>query len=173
MILLLAAQGAGSVVGYQVGFAIANVLDPNTQTQTSIIGSFWFLLGSLIFLSLNGHHMIIQAFHDSYVLVPPGQVVLTDTAANTIIVHTAYLFVVALKIAAPVMVTLFLVDVSLGTIAKMMPNMNVFFVGFPVKVGVGLAVIALSLPAFSYVIETSLHHVNTQLGFLLAAMGRA
>lgn len=170
MIVILAAEGAGSVIGYQVGFALANALDPITRTQTSLIGTFWVLVSSLIFLAINGHYMIIQAFHDSYTLVPPGQVALNGPVGEAMIRYTAYLFVVALKIAAPVMVTLFLVDVALGTVAKMMPNMNVFFVGFPIKIAAGLAVIALSLPIFSYVIRQSLGYLNTELGVVLAAL---
>jgi len=173
LILLLAAQGAGSVVGYQVGLALANELDPQTQTQSSIIGTFWFLLASLFFLTINGHHLIIEAYHQSYALIPPGQVVLNGAVGEMMIRYTAYLFIVALKIAAPVLVTLFLVDVALGTVAKMMPTMNVFFVGFPVKIGAGVAVIALALPIFTYVLGKSLTYLNTELGFVLAALGQA
>ncbi|MBD3401816.1 flagellar type III secretion system protein FliR [candidate division GN15 bacterium] len=173
LLILLATQGAGSMVGYQIGFALANVLDPSTNQQSSIIGTFWMMLATVIFLTLNGHHMVIQAFHDSYTVMPPGEVALHGGIGEAIIRHSAYVFVIALKIAAPVMVTLFLVDVSLGTVAKMMPQMNVFFVGFPIKVAAGLAVVALSLPIFAYVIEKSLNHLNTELGRLLLAMGRA
>lgn len=173
LLLLLAAQGAGSIVGYQVGLSLANEFDPSTQTQSSVIGTFWFLLGSLFFLAINGHHLIIQAFHESYALISPGRVTMNGSVGEMMITSTAYLFIIALKIAAPVMVTLFLVDVALGTVAKMMPTMNVFFVGFPVKIGVGFAVIALSLPIFTYVLQKSLGYLNTELGYVLAALAKA
>lgn len=173
LLLLLAAQGAGSLVGYQVGLSLANEIDPSTQSQSSIIGTFWFLLGSLFFLAINGHHLIIQAYHESYALIPAGQVALNGAVGEMMIKATAYLFIIALKIAAPVMVTLFLVDVALGTVAKMMPTMNVFFVGFPVKIGVGLAVIGLSLPIFTYVLQKSLTYLNNELGYVLAALAKA
>lgn len=173
LLIMLAVQGAGSMIGYQIGFALANVLDPSSNTQQSIIGTFWVMLALLIFLTLNGHHLIIQAFRDSYAVMPPGQIVMAGGVGEEIIRHSAYVFVIALKIAAPVMVTLFLVDVTLGTVAKMMPQMNVFFIGFPIKVAAGIAVIALSLPIFGYVIEKSLNHLNSELGRLLIAMGKA
>ncbi len=173
LLIFLAVQGAGSMIGYQIGFALAEVLDPSTETQSSIIGTFWLMLATLIFLTLNGHHLIIQAFRDSYAVMPPGQITLEGGVGEAIMKHSAYVFVIALKIAAPVMVTLFLVDVTLGTVAKMMPQMNVFFIGFPIKVAAGIAVIALSLPIFGYIIEKSLTQLNTELGRLLLAMGKA
>jgi flagellar biosynthetic protein FliR len=87
--------------------------------------------------------------------------------------YTAYLFVIALKIASPVMITLFLTDVALGVVAKMMPTMNVFFVGFPIKIGVGLMVLAMSLPIVAYVLEKAIHHLDEELHLMFLAMGKA
>jgi len=172
-LLFMAVRGAGSLVGYQVGFAIALVLDPNTQSQQSVMSQVWFVVAMLIFLAINGHHLIIKAFADSYAVMPPGQVAVAGSTGELIIKYTAYVFVLGLKLAAPVMVTLFLTDVALGVVAKMMPTMNVFIVGFPLKIGVGLLVMAMSMPIFAYILRQATAYLDRELGFLLVTMGKA
>lgn len=173
MLVFLAVQGAGSLVGYQIGLYLATAIDPTTQSQSSIVGQFWMLMAMLIFLAINGHHLIIRAYADSFTVIPPGFIAIDGSVGEMIIKYTAYLFVIALKVASPVIVTLFLTDVALGTVAKMMPTMNVFFVGFPIKIGVGLAVLAMSLPIFSYVLEKAIHYLDGELHLMFLAMGKA
>jgi len=172
-ILFQAVFGAGALVGYQVGFAMAMVLDPTTQTQQSVMSQLWFVVAMLVFLTINGHHLIITAFADSYTVMPPGLATIAGPAGELVIKYTAYVFVLALKLAAPVMVTLFLTDVALGVVAKMMPTMNVFIVGFPLKIGVGLAVLAISLPVFAYALERGAEYLNHQLQSMMILMGKA
>jgi len=163
---------AGSIAGFQVGLAISQAFDPNAGGQVSIIGRFWLTLATLIFLSINGHHLIIAAFNDSYQLIQPGQMVVDGSTVDLVIRYSAYVFVLAIKIVAPVLVTLVLMDVALGTIAKMMPTMNIFIVGFPMKIGMGLVVVAMSLPIFTYVLEKSTSYFDRTVDELLATMGK-
>jgi flagellar biosynthetic protein FliR len=172
-LLFMAVYAAGSMVGYQVGFIMAMVLDPTTQSQQSVMSQLWFVVATLIFLAINGHHLIISAFVDSYRVMPPGQVFMVGGAAELLMKYTAYVFVLALKLAGPIMVTVFLTDVALGVVAKMMPTMNVFIVGFPLKIAAGLFVMALSLPVFSYALRQATTYLDRQLGFLLMTMGKA
>ncbi len=172
-LLFMGAKTAGSMVGYQIGFALVSMPDVEEGGQITILGSFWYLVALLIFLSINGHHLVLAACVDSYQAIPPGLVSLSASAGELIIKYSAYVFIIALKMAAPVMITLFLTDVALGTIAKTIPTMNVFFVGFPVKIGVGLMVIALSLPMFSYALQRGMSYLDGELRLVLAAMGRA
>lgn len=173
MLLFWAAQMGGSLVGYQIGFAMVTVLDPSTKNQVSIIGRFWFIIAALFFLSINGHHLIISALADSYRVIPVATADISGTIGEVMIRYTAYVFVLALKIASPIMITLFLTDVSLGTVAKLMPTMNVFFVGFPIKIGVGLTVMAISLPIMTWVLEKSLHYLDGELRTVLFMMGKS
>lgn len=173
MLFFYATQAAGSLAGYQMALAVAAAIDPSTMTQESIIGRFWFLIASLIFLTINGHHHVIQAFHQSFELIPPGQVVIQGSTGHLIIKYCAYVFVIALKIASPVMVTLFLTDVSLGVMTKMMPTMNVFVISFGLKIATGLLVLILSLPMFSYVLQKTTNYLNQELQLLVASMGSA
>lgn len=172
-LLIISVQGAGSVAGYQMGMYIANALDPLSQGQSSLIGTFWALLATLVFLAIDGHYLIIQALASSFDAIPPGTVTMNGSVGDLVIKYSAYIFVIALKIASPVMVTLFLVDISLGTVAKMMPTMNVFFVGMPVKIVAGLAIMAMSMPIFSYVLEKVTLYLDGELQILLVTMGKA
>lgn len=172
-LIFMGVKTAGSIIGYQIGFALVSMPDVEQGGQVSIMGQLWFLVATLIFLSINGHHLVISAFAESYEVIPPGMVGLASSVGELMIKYTAYVFVIALKIASPVMIALFLTDVALGTIAKTMPTMNVFFVGFPIKIGVGLMVIAMSLPIFAYVLEKATMYLDHELRLVFAAMGRA
>jgi len=172
-LIFYAAQTGGSIIGYQVGLAIATEFDPNTSSQVSIIGRYWYLITILLFLALDGHHLIIRAFADSYAVIPPAGVAIDGEVGNLIIRYSAYVFVIALKLAAPVMITLFLTDVAMGTVTKTMPSFNVFFVGFPIKISVGLAVIALSLPIAVYVLEKYVGFLDQELKVMFLSMGKA
>lgn len=173
LILFYGAQTAGSIVGYQIGLALATEFDPSLSSQVSIIGKFWYLLAMLVFLTINGHHLLISAFVDSYQAVPPAGVHMSGSIGEIIIRLTAYVFVIGLKIAAPIMIALFLTDVALGAIAKMMPTMNVFFIGFPVKIALGLTMMALSLPAFAYVLEQGAAFLDRKLDLIFLSLGKA
>ena len=159
-LLFRAAELAGALAGFQVGLAISQAFDPSSGEEVSVIGRFWILIASLIFLAINGHHLIISAFNDSLKVIPPGHVPLRAETAELVMKYSAYVFVLAVKIVAPVLVTLILMDVALGTIAKMMPTMNIFIVGFPLKIGMGLVVVAMSLPIVAYVLDKSTMYLN-------------
>jgi flagellar biosynthesis protein FliR len=172
-LLLMGVQSAGDIVSYQIGFTMSTVFDPSSGTEVSTLGQFWFLVATLVFLGLNGHHIIITAFNDSYRVIPVGQVVLNGSIGELIMKYSSYVFVIALKLAAPVIVSLLLIDVAMGVLSRLMPTMNVFILGFSVKIAVGLLVMAISLPVFSYVLEKATGYLNEQLGTLLTAFGRA
>lgn len=166
-------QAAGSIAGYQMGLTISSVVDPSTNQEQPTIGQFWLLVSLVIFFGINGHHLIIRAFHDSYAAVPAGQVVLDGSTGELAIKYSAYAMVIALKFAAPVIVTMLLTDVALGVVSKLLPTMNVFIVSFGLKIAIGLAVMALSLPMFSYVLEKSAAYLNDQLLTVFATLGKA
>ncbi|MBK7140722.1 MAG: flagellar biosynthetic protein FliR [bacterium] len=172
-LLLMGVQMAGDIISYQIGFAMASIMDPDQGHEVTTLGQFWFLCALLIFLGINGHHVIISAFNDSYQLIPAGHVVMNGAVGEMIMTYSAYVFVIALKLAAPVVVTLLLVDVAMGVVSRMMPTMNVFLLGFGVKVAVGIAIMALSLPVFAYVLEKATGYLDNELITLLGALGRA
>ncbi len=173
MLIFYGVQTAGSIVGYQIGLSMATEFDRNIGAQVSVIGNFWNVMAILIFLGLNGHHLIITAFVNSYEVIPPAGVAIQGSVGELMIKYSAYVFVIALKISAPIMISLFLTDIALGTIAKTMPTMNVFFVGFPIKIAMGLLIMAMSMPIFAYVLEKSMGFLDKELNILFLSMGKA
>ncbi len=170
--LMVAVQFAGGIVGFQVGFAIVNVIDPSTSQNVSIIGQFQYLLATLLFLMMNGHHMILSGMLDSFTLVPLGMVKFQFAGATEIIRLSAGVFILAVKIASPVMLALFLTDTALGVIARTVPQMNIFIVGFPLKIGIGLFVVGLTVPIFAYVFQGSLVRLQENLSSLIVSIAR-
>lgn len=172
-LLFMGVETGGALVGYQMGFAMVEVPDVNGSGQVSVLGKFWYLIAMLVFFAINGHHLILTAFADSYELMPAGMVNMSGEVGELLIKYSAYVFVIGIKVAAPVMITLFLVDVALGVVSKTMPTMNVFFVGMPIKIGAGLAVMALSLPFFAYVLEKMAAYLDGELRVIYMAFGKA
>ena len=137
---------AGQLMGFQMGFAIVNVLDPINQAQVSIISQFVGFMALVIFVSLDAHHLFIRALADSFALVRPGTGFISNFAISELMKAGAELFLIALKVGAPVIAILLFVNVGLGIVARTVPQMNVFIVGFPLTIGVGLMALGLTLP---------------------------
>jgi len=138
-------QLAGRFVDMRMGFAIVNVSDPIHGTTLPLMGQYKNILATLLFLSINGHHILIRAVQDSFLIVPPGSIVLTNQALSLIIRKSSDLFLLAFKLALPIIATLFIVDLILGFMARTMPQLHIFVVGLPIKIIFGLLVLFLSL----------------------------
>lgn len=136
-ILFAAIQTGGQLVGFQMGFAMVNVVDPSTGVNQAVTAHFLYMTSLLTFLSLNGHLHLLHALTSSFMLVPPGGLLITPALTDQLFRFSSQIFVLAIKIASPVMVALFLVDLALALVAKAAPQMNVIFVGFPLKIAVG------------------------------------
>lgn len=151
-LMFLAIQMAGEFISVQMGLSVAQVLDPVTQTNSPVMGQFFFYLAAILFLTLNIHHGLIVGIDKSFQWLPLGQFVGGEGALSggaltvRLMKLTADMFLIALAIGLPVMGILLLSEVALGFVAKVMPQMNVFMVGIPLKVALGLLVIMISLP---------------------------
>jgi flagellar biosynthetic protein FliR len=137
---------AGQVVGFQMGFGIANIIDPHTNNQVSIIASFKGLLATLIFFIANAHHYFISAIAASIRIVPPFGASLSGGATESVVMLSGGIFVIALKIGAPVMFALLFANIAMGIVARTVPQINIFMMGFPVTIAVGLLVLGMSAP---------------------------
>lgn len=158
---------AGSIVAYQIGFAMANIMDPNTSGPVSVVGEFWMMIATLIFLVLNGHHIMISGLVDSFRIIPMGSTFPSGEVGVWFIKHASFVFVLAIKFAAPVIMTIFLVEVSMGVLARTMPQMNIFIVGYPIKICAGLFLVGSSLPVFAYVLRKVTENLDTELAYLM------
>lgn len=158
-LIFTAVQFAGQLIGFQIGFGIVNVLDPTTNSQVSITSQFWNIVALLVFLAINGHHWLITAAARSFDLIPVLGFTPHAGLVDLVTTLTADVFVLAIKLAAPVMATMLLLNVALGLIARTVPQMNVFIVGFPVQIALGLFMIGAGLPVFYMVFRGSIFNL--------------
>lgn len=146
--VFMAIQLAGEAADIQIGFGLANIADPLLGTQTSLLGQFQFIVATLLFLIVNGHHLLLAALVRSFSLVPLDAFALHGILSARILDILAQLFLIGLSIGAPVMLAVFLTDLALGLLGRTVPQMNLLLVGFPIKILVGLGMLLISLPFF-------------------------
>jgi flagellar biosynthetic protein FliR len=164
-------QMAGQVCGYQMGLAIANIMDPATSMQTPILAQAYNLLAMLIFLAINAHHWFFRAMVDSFTIIPPFQFVLSASFIGYLMEMAGFMFVIALKIGAPIIVVLILTSVCFGLMARTVPQMNIFIVAMPLKIVVGLLFVIFSLPYLQPYLRTLFDGFGAGLLPLLKLMG--
>lgn len=137
---------AGQLVDLQTGLVMAELLDPETGAGTSLLGEFFYLFGLLLLLQMDGHHGLLRALADSFRLVPPGAAVWQGALAQEMARLFAGMFALAFRLAAPLVAVLVVSDVALALVARTVPQLNVFMLGFPLKAGLGVAVLIVLLP---------------------------
>ena len=149
-----AVQLAGQIIGFQMGFSMINVLDPQTGSNVSIMDQLGYWVCLLVFLSVNGHHIMFLSVIDSFKLVPIGFFVMQDVMMAKFIDLGAQIFFLALKIGAPVIASLAFVSVGFGLMAKFSPQMNVMIVAFPLKIVAGLILFGLTLQIIAVITKS-------------------
>jgi len=135
----------GQLVGFQTGFAIVNILDPQSGMQVSILSNMAYLLAMTLFLILNGHHILLSAMRESFEIINVGSLNLNGQIFQKIIDTSADMFVIAIKIGAPAIAVLLFTKVVFGLITKLIPQMNIMIVAFPVQIVIGLVFFGVSL----------------------------
>ncbi|MBW2623952.1 MAG: flagellar biosynthetic protein FliR [Deltaproteobacteria bacterium] len=160
-------QLAGQFIGYQMGMALANVIDPQTGTQTSILAEFSYILALFVFLAVNGHYLVIKGLVDSFELVTPGRFNQSQALYELITHAASRMFVIAVKIGAAPFAVLFFTKVSMGIVAKAVPQMNVLFVGLPLYIMIGLFIFGLSLAFFPTILIEAFVELETSIITLL------
>jgi len=168
-LIFAAVQVAGTVVDFQMGFGVVNVIDPQTETQVSVTAQFHNILAVLIFLAVDAHHFILQAIVESFFIINPADVDFSSITPEYMLHLFSGTFTTAVKIAAPIMAILFFLSVGLGLVARTVPQMNVFIVGFPLQIGVGLVMVGLSMSFFSILVQQQMYELPMKfMGFLRA-----
>jgi flagellar biosynthesis protein FliR len=169
-LILEGVQFAGQFIGFQMGFAIVNVIDPQSGAQMSVLAQFAYILALLVFLAANGHHIIIKALADSFELAPPGLIQKPMIVLREVLQAVSGMFVIAVKIAAPTLGVLFCAKVAMGIVSKTVPQMNVLFVGMPLYIVVGLFIFGLSITFMVPILGRAVADVNRTIFNLLKAM---
>ncbi|MCH1623769.1 flagellar biosynthetic protein FliR [Fredinandcohnia quinoae] len=142
--IFAAVQIAGGFIDFQMGFAIANVIDPQTGAQSPLIGQYLYTFGLLFLLTINGHHLLLDGVFYSYEFVPMDQLWIpfgNENLVEYVIKAFNSMFIIAFQMSLPVVGSLFLVDIALGIVARTVPQLNVFVVGLPLKIGVSFIIL--------------------------------
>lgn len=162
---------AGQIIDMKTGFGIVNVLDVQSNTQVPIMGNFLYIFTLVVFITVDGHHMLLSALVKSFELVPIGKLYISAGSVGVLTKIFTDTFIIGFKISAPVLAAILLTEVALGILARTMPQMNVFMVGMPLKILVGMLTLMLMIPAFSTIIQVlfknmadSIHEIMLQLG---------
>jgi flagellar biosynthetic protein FliR len=170
-VVFFAIQAAGRFVDMQMGFAVVSILDPATQIQTSVLGQFQYVVAMLIFLALNGHQWLIRAVVASFHWVPMGGA----TMGQALFAHgnnmIAGFFLIAVQVAAPVAAALLVVDIGFAVLSRAMPQLNIFIVGFPVKILLGLFTVAMGLVVLLQVAIVLIGRMQHDLVLLIRSLG--
>lgn len=154
---------AGELISMDMGIAMAQMFDPETSRQSSVISEALYIMMLLLFLLLNGHHFVLEALYLSFAAVPLGGIAFSVPASAIMIKMTGLTFVIAVKLAAPVIVSMFLMNLALSILARVMPQMNIFAVAFPLKIGVGLFALMAAVPLLVFVFKKMLIEFQANL----------
>ncbi len=166
-VIFAAIDMAGQICGMTMGLGFATFFDPQSQGNTAVISQFFGLLAILVFLSLNGHLIMISALAESFHSFP---ITTTPTAVDgmKIAMWGGKIFSAGLQLALPVVAALLITNMALGILTRTAPQLNLFGIGFPITIGIGFVVIALMLPAmavpFQQFIEESMNAARQLVG---------
>lgn len=165
-----AVRMAGELIDIQMGFSMATVFDPQNQTRVTLTGQFFYLFQILLFLAVDGHHSLLMAISYSYTLLPVMTSGLKITLVPAIFKLFIQVFSLGIRIAVPFMVVFLICDIGLGIIARTVPQLNIFVLSFPLKIGVGLLTMAAVVPVLAALINNIFTHMESDLGLILRLM---
>jgi len=137
---------AGDLMGFDLGLSLAQLYDPETGTANNVVSRMLSLTALMVFFAINGHHFILESLFASYRAVPLGAFHVSGALSSTLVTLAGMTLVVGVKLAAPVLVTSFLLNIGLAVLARVAPQINVIFVTISLKTGAGLFVILASAP---------------------------
>ncbi|MCL2058736.1 MAG: flagellar type III secretion system protein FliR [Oscillospiraceae bacterium] len=162
---------AGQMIDMKIGFSMVNVLDPVSNVQIPITANFYFILCMLMFITVNAHHMVILTISHSYSIIPLGRLNMDGEVMATLMRLFSDVFIVGFRIAAPIVFTVLLADVALGTISKAMPQINVFMVGMPLKILVGIVIMIVTMPTMLIILGELFKNIGNETVNFMRGLG--
>ncbi len=168
-----ALESAGHVIGLQMGFSLANVINPLTSTSASLIDQFYSLVATLVFFTMDGHHLVLLGVERTFQLVPIDAAGSNLPAQDLVFGLGRDIFVTASRISLPVLTALLLTDVALAMVARSVPQLNVFVVGMPAKIAVGFVMLVITVPTVAYIMARAFSDIVATMAPLVRAMGPA
>src|ERR1700710_2975718 len=159
-VTLSALAGAGSVIAQQLGLSFVTAVDPTQGQQGLLIGNFLTILGLTLLFATDSHHLVIAALNESYRIFSPGEVMSSGDVAALATRAFAAAFKIGMQLSAPFLVFGLVFNIGLGVLARLMPQMQVYFVGVPLSIMVGFLIFALVLTAM----------IGTYLNYFIGVM---
>jgi flagellar biosynthetic protein FliR len=169
-LIFAAAQLAGQMIGYQMGFLIPGTVDPQFGMQSSLLSGFVYMLSFIIFVTLNGHHWLIRSMVASFEHVRPGALVVGNALYDKMLLLTGDMFQLAIKVAAPASLALLFTSVAMGIIAKTVPQMPILIVSMPLKIAIGFIFLGISMEMFLYLMKGSFENTVWNLIHVIKLM---
>ena len=157
----------GTIIGYQMGFAAANVFDPTSKRQLALISQFQNVFAILVFLAIDGHHIFFQVAVESYKILPPGAFNISGEAIPYLMQLSSRIFMLGIQFSAPILAVLLLSGLILGILARVFPQLNVFLLSFPLNIAISFTVIALTLPLVSSLIRREFDNLGERIYTIL------
>lgn len=151
---------AGGLMDMQIGFSMISLFDPTSGTNSTLFQKLFYTTSMVLFITIDGHHMIIRSIVESFKVVSPGSFALGSDSPMYIIGVFSNYFAIGIKIAIPLIAVLLLTDIILGLIARAVPNLNVLVLGLPIKILIGLTSISLLLPFLFNIIMNNLKGIE-------------
>ena len=161
---------AGQIMDTQIGFGIVNVIDPQNNIQIPLLGNFNNILALIIFFIIDGHHTLIELLIQSFDAIPLGKVLITPETSMQILNMFIKSFALSFKLALPIVGATLLTDVALGVMVRIIPQMNVFVLGIPVKILVGLIGLFLFIPTYISFLNGAFSDMFSDMQTLLRGM---
>ena len=166
-VVFVAVEMAGELIGLQMGLGFAIFFDPQSSGQIDVIGRFMGVIASLAFLAIDGHLMLIALISQSFNTLPVGLDGMTDATFSTLANWGGEVFKSGLQLSLPVLTALLITNLALGVLTRVAPQLNIFAVGFPLTLSIGLFVLALSMPFYAPILE---HFVYDGLNLIMGIL---
>ncbi len=153
--IFAAVQMGGEFISMQIGLSMSQVLDPVTGNNLQIVSQFYMLVTTMVFIGLNAHQWLFYALYQSYKSFPPGiDYLFTPSMVSQILHMSAEMFAISISVILPIFCVMFVSEVLMGFMSKMIPQMNIFMVAIPLKVYVGFVLILMFLsPTVTYLVN--------------------
>jgi len=152
--IFMAFEIAGQILGQQMGLSFATMVDPQSGGQVPVISQFYVMMATLLFLTMNGHLLLIHALAQSFTTLPVGTASLGPDAMKALIVWGGQLITQGVMIALPAIAALLIVNLAFGVLARAAPQLNIFAVGFPISILVGTLIVWLTLSGMQAHVQT-------------------
>lgn len=163
-LIFAAVQSGGALAAQQIGLTLSEMTSPGfSEEEADQVSAFFGIIGLLLFLVVDGHHWLIEAVAATFRTVPLGEMPIRAQLMGSLTERFSMVFVYALKISAPLMAIMFLVNIALAVMAKSVPQLNILMVGYPVKVVIGVFALLLTFPLMWPVMRDGLSRLQNDL----------